>query len=57
MSGYTDMAVVESGHLNAEAAFLPKPFGPETLLNKVREVLEVGATRPVLLSEDHSRVG
>jgi NO-binding membrane sensor protein with MHYT domain/nitrogen-specific signal transduction histidine kinase/CheY-like chemotaxis protein len=40
MSGYTDTAVVYGGHLEAGAPFLAKPFGPETVLRKVREVLD-----------------
>jgi two-component system cell cycle sensor histidine kinase/response regulator CckA len=40
MSGYTDNAVVNSGILEKDAAFLQKPFTPGTLTDKVREVLE-----------------
>jgi two-component system, cell cycle sensor histidine kinase and response regulator CckA len=40
MSGYTDNAVVNSGILEKEAAFLQKPFTPGALAHKVREVLE-----------------
>jgi len=40
MSGYTDSAIVNSGILQKEVAFLQKPFTPQTLMEKVREVLE-----------------
>ncbi|OAI54089.1 hypothetical protein AYO44_15475 [Planctomycetaceae bacterium SCGC AG-212-F19] len=41
MSGYTGGAIAHLGELEAEAAFLQKPFPAETLARKVREVLEV----------------
>lgn len=40
MSGYTDRAVVNSGILAKDVAFLQKPFTPGALIEKVREVLE-----------------
>jgi len=42
MSGYTDTAIVNSGLLQQEVAFLQKPFTPAALNAKVREVLENG---------------
>jgi DNA-binding NtrC family response regulator len=40
MSGYTDDAIVQHGVLSANTPFLQKPFAPETLARKVREVLD-----------------
>ncbi len=40
MSGYTDSAIVNSGVLQQEVAFLQKPFTPAGLSAKVREVIE-----------------
>ncbi|MDZ4797456.1 MAG: response regulator [Bryobacteraceae bacterium] len=47
VSGYTDSGIVTEGELNSETAFLQKPFKPEDLGRKVREVLASRAPEPV----------
>jgi two-component system cell cycle sensor histidine kinase/response regulator CckA len=38
LSGYTDDAIVHHGVLNGDKPLLQKPFSPEALVRKVREV-------------------
>lgn len=39
MSGYTDEAISESGLLTEGSAFIEKPFSPERLSRKIRQIL------------------
>jgi PAS domain S-box-containing protein len=39
MSGYPDHPVFDQGGVNRQTGFLPKPFSPPVLVQKVREVL------------------
>ena len=43
MSGYTDDAIVRHGIMDKDMAFLQKPFTPDSLEQKVREVLEASS--------------
>jgi two-component system cell cycle sensor histidine kinase/response regulator CckA len=45
MSGYTDDAIVRHGILRPGIAYLQKPFSPDTLARKVREVLDSSGKR------------
>jgi PAS domain S-box-containing protein len=44
MSGYTDHAMLRNGALEEGMAFIQKPFSPQALAQKIREVLEVPST-------------
>jgi CheY-like chemotaxis protein len=40
MSGYTDESILQRGILRGDEAFIQKPFTPDALSQKVREVLD-----------------
>lgn len=64
MSGYAETAILDRGALDAGAALIQKPFAPEALARKVREVLDAElphVTAPqrrkrVVLIEDGTRL-
>jgi len=39
MSGYTDRAIRLQDRLASDAVFIQKPFTPQTLTSKIREIL------------------
>lgn len=45
MSGYTDQVLADRGDLRDDDPFIRKPFGNESILAKVREVLDAGPPR------------
>jgi two-component system cell cycle sensor histidine kinase/response regulator CckA len=45
MSGYTNGAIVDSGVLKPDTAFLQKPFAAENLAKKVRKLLDASPDR------------
>ncbi|HXQ25410.1 MAG TPA: PAS domain S-box protein [Candidatus Acidoferrales bacterium] len=51
MSGYTDSSIVDHGVPDAGTHLLHKPFTEETLVQKVREVLDGGKGRPSAAKE------
>jgi FixJ family two-component response regulator len=50
MSGYTDDAIVRHGIMEEGVPFLQKPFTPDALGRKVREVISSPAPQPAQLA-------
>jgi PAS domain S-box-containing protein len=44
MSGYTENAVIEHGMLDSSMEYMQKPFAPEQLVRRVREILGVASS-------------
>ena len=51
MSGYTDEAVLHQGIIDSGMVYLQKPLTPESLLRKVRQVLDRDATSRMRVEE------
>jgi PAS domain S-box-containing protein len=57
MSGYTDAAIVHRGFLEAGVEFIQKPFSPDQLAVKVREVLGAPkSTARILVADDEAGI-
>jgi two-component system cell cycle sensor histidine kinase/response regulator CckA len=50
ISGYAETAISHHGVLDPGIAFLPKPFSPHTLVNRVRQVLDMPTMTPTVIS-------
>jgi len=46
MSGYTDDVIMQNDLLDPNTSFLEKPFTPEVLSNKIRNLLDTNKSRP-----------
>ena len=47
VSGYPDEAMASQGILEPDASFLQKPFTPEILARKIREILDARTAEPI----------
>ena len=55
MSGYADDVIAYHGILDESTTLVQKPFSPDTLLQKVREVLDAGRPQPPVPSTIYHR--
>src|SRR6266404_538908 len=53
MSGYTNDAIVRHGVLNPGTSFIQKPFAPDALARKVREVLAEPSEERILVEDSN----
>ncbi len=51
-SGYTDKTIVHHGVFKSKASFLQKPYISETLLGKVRSVLDQPPSKPARTEDE-----
>ncbi len=57
MSGHTNEAIGQAGVLDATSAYIQKPFSPEKLAAKVREVLDAtDIRRTILVVDDEEQI-
>ncbi|MCU1237338.1 MAG: multi-sensor hybrid histidine kinase [Candidatus Solibacter sp.] len=57
MSGYSGDAIARQGCLESGTEYLPKPFSPDELSSKVRDVLRISsAGRTILVIDDDAKV-
>jgi PAS domain S-box-containing protein len=56
ISGYPDDVLGQHGILDAKVAFLQKPFSPEALAGKVRQLLDEARLRPILVVDDDASI-
>ena len=57
MSGYTDHAVVRHHLLHPDIPFIQKPFAPDRLAHKVRDVLDAAAPSAEQLQAHADAIG